>query len=461
MAHKIQIKRGNKADLPTLDAGEFGLCQDTNELFIGNDGNQKIFPIEATDISIADTGGHFTSTNVEGALDELFTSVSNGKTALVSDIEDKGGTVSISGDIPTFEELSDGIGTIPTGGGGTPVPVSPKDVNFCDYDGTIVASYTLAQAQALSALPTAPDHSSDTIPLTFQGWNYTLAQVNALTDNANIGATYIPTDGKTHLTIHIAEPGRMVVPLHFNQTVANGVTIDWGDGSPPETLTGTGNRNTTHTYSAAGTYDITLDVTSGVLGLGANSSSYCVLGSTGNNGRVYCNMLKSVRIGNSVTTIGNYAFNYCYSLASVIIPHSVTTIGNYAFRYCYSLASVIIPHSVTTIGNYAFAYCSSLASVIIPHSVTTIGNYAFGYCSSLASVIIPNSVTTIGDYAFGYCYGTAHYYVYRTTPPTLGGTSVFVYIPSDCVIHVPAASLSAYQSATNWTAHAAKMVGDL
>ncbi len=46
MAHKIQIKRGNKADLPTLDAGEFGLCQDTNELFIGNDGNQKIFPTE-------------------------------------------------------------------------------------------------------------------------------------------------------------------------------------------------------------------------------------------------------------------------------------------------------------------------------------------------------------------------------------------------------------------------------
>ena len=348
-----------------------------------------------------------------------------------------------------------------TGGGGTPVPVSPKDVNFCDYDGTIVASYTLAQAQALSALPTAPDHSSDTIPLTFQGWNYTLEQVNALTDNANIGATYIPTDGKTHLTIHIAEPGRMVVPLHFNQTVSNGVTIDWGDGSPPETLAGTGNRNTTHTYSATGTYDITLDVTSGVLGLGANSSSYCVLGSTGNIGRVYCNMLKSVRIGNSVTTIGNYAFYYCYSLASVSIPHSVTTIGNYAFRYCYSLASVIIPNSVTTIGDYAFHYCSSLASVIIPNSVTTIGDYAFAYCSSLASVTIPHSVTTIGNYAFAYCYGMAHYYVYCTTPPTLGGTSVFVSIPYDCVIHVPAASLSAYQSATNWTAHAAKMVGDL
>jgi hypothetical protein len=51
MAHKIQVKRGNKADLPTLDVGEFGLCQDTNELFIGNSGNQKIFPPTAPTIS--------------------------------------------------------------------------------------------------------------------------------------------------------------------------------------------------------------------------------------------------------------------------------------------------------------------------------------------------------------------------------------------------------------------------
>jgi hypothetical protein len=53
MAHKIQIKRGNKADLPTLDVGEFGLCQDTNELFIGNSGNQKIFPPTASDVGLS------------------------------------------------------------------------------------------------------------------------------------------------------------------------------------------------------------------------------------------------------------------------------------------------------------------------------------------------------------------------------------------------------------------------
>ena len=114
----------------------------------------------------------------------------------------------------------------------------------------------------------AADHSNDTIPLTFQGWNYTLEQVKALTEKADIGATYIPTDGKTHLKIRIDAEGRMDVPLYFSQTVTNGVTIDWGDGSSTQKLTGTGNINTTHTYSSVGDYDITLTVESGcVLGL--------------------------------------------------------------------------------------------------------------------------------------------------------------------------------------------------
>ncbi len=38
MAHKIQIKRGNKADLPVLNDGEMGLCVDTQEVFVGSNG---------------------------------------------------------------------------------------------------------------------------------------------------------------------------------------------------------------------------------------------------------------------------------------------------------------------------------------------------------------------------------------------------------------------------------------
>ena len=380
-------------------------------------------------------------------------------------------------------QMATAIEAISSGGGGTPTPVSPKDVNFYDYDGRLVASYTIAEAQSLSALPDVPDHSGDAVPLTSQGWNYTLAQINALTQAADVGAMYIPSDGKTHLVITLYDTARNVVPLYWSQTVANGVTIDWGDESSTETFEGTGNKNTTHTYAAAGTYEITLDVTSGNLGFGAASSSYCVMGATSTAGRVYCNMLQSVSIGSGVLSIGDYAFYNCYSLASITIPSGVTSIGTSAFRYCYSLASVTIPSGVTSISNRAFDNCYSLASITIPSgvlsidsnafyncyslasitipsSVTSIGTSAFHYCYSLASITIPSSVTSIGTYAFNNCTGVGAYHVLPTTPPTLSSTNAFTGIPSDCIIYVPTASLEEYQDATNWSTYAAKMEGE-
>ena len=74
----------------------------------------------------------------------------------------------------------------------------------------------------------------------------------------------------------------------------------------------------------------------------------------------------SVTIGDSVTSIGDYAFSYCTSLTSVTIGDSVTSIGNYAFYNCSSLTSVNIPDSVTSIGDYAFYECTSLASLTLP-----------------------------------------------------------------------------------------------
>ena len=267
-------------------------------------------------------------------------------------------------------------------------------------------------------------------------------------------------DGKTYLYIKIAEKGRMVVPLYFSQTIANGVTIDWGDGSATQTLSGTGNVNTTHTYADAGEYTISLNPSSGcTLGLGHNSSSYCVMGAIGNNGRVYCNMLQAVEIGKDVASIGSYAFSYCHSLSSVVIPQGVTSIGAYAFSYCHSLSSVVIPQGVTSIGTYAFYNCYSISSVVIPQGVTSIGNSAFFNCYSLASIVIPQGVTSIGTYAFYNCYGMA-YYDFRASKsvPTLSNKNAFNNIPSDCKIVVPDSLYDTWKSATNWSTHASKII---
>lgn len=67
-------------------------------------------------VGIHDADGNFTATDVEGALKELFTNVSNGKNVLETSITDMNGEVSKINDIPTFAELKDGILGIPTGG---------------------------------------------------------------------------------------------------------------------------------------------------------------------------------------------------------------------------------------------------------------------------------------------------------------------------------------------------------
>ena len=354
------------------------------------------------------------------------------------------------------QDFSSEIASIPTGGGSA--TTSKSSVNFYDYDGTLLHSYGKDEFLALSALPDLPTREG----LTCQGWNYTLAKAKEYVTSygvLDIGATYITDDGKTRLYIKIAANGRMTVHLYFSQSAANGVTIDWGDGSGTQTLTGTGNVNTTHTYASIGDYIITLKVTSGTLGLGNGSSSYSVMGSTNNNGKVYCNMLQKVEIGSSVTSVGSYTFYECSSLSSINIPESVTSIGNYTFQNCYSLSSINIPEGVTSIGTYAFNYCSSLSSINIPKGVTSIGNYTFQKCYSLSSINIPESVTSIGTYAFQNCYGMA-YYDFRASQsvPTLSNTNAFNNIPSDCKIVVPDSLHSSWTTATNWSTYKSKIV---
>ena len=113
--------------------------------------------------------------------------------------------------------------------------------------------------------------------------------------------------------------------------------------------------------------------------------------------------IKSVIIGNSVTSIGYGAFYGCTRLTSVTIGDSVTSIDSYAFYGCTRLTNVTMPDSVRSIGNSAFEGCTSLTSVTIGNSVTSIGGSAFSGCTSLVSVTISDSVTVIGAYAFEVC----------------------------------------------------------
>lgn len=228
-----------------------------------------------------------------------------------------------------------------------------------------------------------------------------------------------PDDGKTRLYITLAE-GRTSPMLGVG--VNGTVTVDWGDGTEPDVLTGTKASSIqwtpNHAYATPGDYVITLTV-DGEMGLrggtGSDTNTYFLRhASSGSDtrNRAYRTALQRVVIGSGVTSIGMSTFGSCYGLASVTIPESVTSIGSNAFSNCYTLTSAKIPEGVTSIENNVFSYC----------------------------------------------YGMVFYdFTTHTAVPTLANTSAFSGLPSDCEIRVPAALYDEWIAATNWATYASQI----
>ena len=196
-----------------------------------------------------------------------------------------------------------------------------------------------------------------------------------------------------------------------------------------------------------------------------------------------CTSLTSITIPSSVTSIGTHPFFDCSGLQSIVIekgntvydsredcnaiiktsdnelisgctnstiPNSVTKIGQSAFQNCKGLRSVRIPNSVVSIGQFAFQGCSGMTSITIPNSVTSIDEFVFYECSGLTSVTIPNSVTSIGRYAFDGCSGLTDVICYAKNVPTTPNDAFINSGIEKATLHVPAASISAYQATRPW-----------
>lgn len=310
-------------------------------------------------------------------------------TKVASAIREKGGTsgqlIYPDGFVAAIENIQTGSGTIPG---------APGDITFYDYDGTIVTSWTLAELATKTALPDYPSHDG----LTCQGWNWSLADLKTTNRKMNVGAVYITDDGKTRIYIRLEE-GRTSPMLGV---CPNGtVTVDWGDGTTPNTLTGTSTTSVkwtpNHTYSAPGEYVIklTVDGIMGFYGFGPFSGYSAILrySSSDSDKRnyTYQNSVRKIEIGNGVTSIGEYAFSSCYSLASITMSNEVTSIGASVFYNCYGAAF------------YDFTAC--------------------------------------------------------TTVLTLANINAFTNIPADCQIRVPVSLVDAWKTATNWSTYADYIVG--
>ena len=166
----------------------------------------------------------------------------------------------------------------------------------------------------------------------------------------------------------------------------------------------------------------------------------------------------SLTIGSGVTTLGTYAFINWSAATSLTLPNTVTSIGDYCFSGWSLMNALNLGTGVTTIGQYAFNGCMALTSITIPNSTTTIGLQAFYDCSAATFIQIGSAVTSIGGNAFYNAVACNEMRCLPLTPPSII-SNTFSNLKSTCVIKVPAASLTLYKTAANWSAHASKMVG--
>ena len=225
----------------------------------------------------------------------------------------------------TVDQMPTRISEIPTGGGS----VEKKDVNFYDWEGTLLFGYSVEEVQAMTSLPapdTSPNYQTvDHDLLTFQEWNWNFANIKTWVQNHSnqslgVGAIYTTTDGRNH--------------NHWN------------------------NPRLTNDKSI---YMQKRGVTS--------------ISSTAFQG---CYSLTAINIPDGVTSISASAFQHCYSLTAINLPDGVTLISNNAFYNCYSLTAINIPDGVTSIGANTFQDCRELYDVVIHGKPTLSNTNAFG-----------------------------------------------------------------------------------
>jgi len=114
--------------------------------------------------------------------------------------------------------------------------------------------------------------------------------------------------------------------------------------------------------------------------------------------------IKTITIGEGVTSVGRNSFWFASQLQSVSLPQSLTLIDSGAFEHCSKLSSITIPPLVAEIGTDAFSSCERLKSITLPESVAYLGSGAFANCHHLETLHIPANVQYIGNGLCQSCY---------------------------------------------------------
>lgn len=385
--------------------------------------------------------------------------------------------------------------------------VVEKDVNFYDYDGTLVYSYTAQEFLALSEMPANPTHEG----LTAQGWNWTLADAQAWVTKysayvkLDIGQLYVTSDDKIRIVCEFTD-GLLNPYFRYKASVDNCV-IDWGDGTT-STVNAAPYGNILHTYNRAGRYTITYDANMQFIQNVHSSRNQIVYDGTNVGNNTGTNIILSDAYTNCIKEIytnSSYAYYpislYCWGLEKIavsktsgvtgargshlkcLVPsqHLTITITDDKFikTICYTadiganglkntpynkpivISSLSATHALDgsmipyvyydyVIVREYFSSNSRLERIQLSEKVSTIDTRAFDDSQYLSYIEIGANVTSINGYAFNGCTSLTSIKFLGSTPPTVANANAWNNVPTTCKIYVPTGSLSAYTSASNY-----------
>ena len=176
-----------------------------------------------------------------------------------------------------------------------------------------------------------------------------------------------------------------------------------------------------------------------------------------------CPNLSSVRLPETLTYIGSYAF-YNSVINDINIPSGVVTIGKGAFRGVPAQIDVDYP-KLEQLGQAAFynsgvkriLNLGTVSALLGKNSYNSFGDF-YG-CVSLELAILPATMTSIAAYSLRDCPILNTVVCKATTPPTLGSAafSGTLIASGTGSIYVPDASVAAYREASVWSSYASRI----
>ena len=144
----------------------------------------------------------------------------------------------------------------------------------------------------------------------------------------------------------------------------------------------------------------------------------------------------------------------CTALVSLQYPEGVISIGQTPCSKCTSLQSISFP---TTLRSFGGGFSGLTNCHLIDMSMTKITQiptyFITGTCTGIQEIKFPSTVTQMShNPGFNYCANLTKLTFLSPSPFSIPSSTI---IPSQVTnIYVPAASVDAYKTATNWSTYA-------